>query len=530
MNKDSGLKPALIVIPTYNNAATIAAVIDETLQYDWPVLVVNDGSTDGSAAIVDRFGERIAKIHLEFNQGKGAALKTAIRYAKAKRFQTIICMDADGQHFPRDIAVFAEQIKDGVNQLIIGSRDFQQDSIPKSSRFGRHFSNFWIWLETGCQLSDTQSGFRLVTVTDLQLERLHCNSYDFEIEMISRLLWQGFAVSEVPIGVYYPSPDERVSHFRLYLDNFRLTKIHTRLVITSLFKRLFELRWRLHGPPSRQERGGIGAMRYAIDILGPQVSSLLMIFPLLYFFLTSSEHRRGIVSLYQRLHTHSKLRQLFSAFKNYWMFGCTLVDRFSYEAVEIVKSAHHQEFGFKPGCIYVGSHYGDWLISSRGLNHSRSIPVAIVIDQSVTPKFIEQVKASSPNISFIDPLQDGMAAMLAMKRQIDQGGCLCFLGDRPSPTHKNITLNFLGATADFPLAPYQIARALGSPILFFWCIRIKAFGKPRYQIQAVDLWDGHDASAAEAIATRYGTRLEAIVRDDPKHWFNFYDFWKKSHG
>ena len=106
--------------------------------------------------------------------------------------------------------------------------------MPSSSRFGREFSDFWIHAQTGESVADTQSGFRVYPVQGVLDLALRCRRYDFEVEVITRALWAGMRVEQAPIRVWYPPARDRVSSFRPFLDNVRLSITHARLVLRRL--------------------------------------------------------------------------------------------------------------------------------------------------------------------------------------------------------------------------------------------------------------------------------------------------------
>lgn len=158
-----------ILIPTYNNHKTLQRVLDGVLAYTTDVVVVNDGSTDETAAILATYQDRITLISVPENRGKGNALRVGFAKAQALGFTYAITIDSDGQHYPSDIPVFVDALEQAKNKevLFIGSRNMNQDGVPKKSSFGNKFSNFWFWFETGISLSDTQSGYRLYPLNKL---------------------------------------------------------------------------------------------------------------------------------------------------------------------------------------------------------------------------------------------------------------------------------------------------------------------------------------------------------------------------
>lgn len=232
MSQDRELK-VLLVIPLYNHAGTIAGVVEKAIRTGYPVLVVDDGSTDEGLARVVR--HECCTLRLPRNRGKGEAIKAAVEYAAEHHYEAILTLDADGQHDPFEVdELIAEAKKGAWPAIIIGARRMVQDTVPASSRFGKVFSNFWVRLECGEDLQDTQSGMRLYPVRELLLLDLSCSRYDFEIEALVKSVWGGVAVRSVAVSVHYPPRVERISHFDKLVDNWRLSWLHTRLVCRRL--------------------------------------------------------------------------------------------------------------------------------------------------------------------------------------------------------------------------------------------------------------------------------------------------------
>ncbi|MDM1533835.1 DUF2062 domain-containing protein [Myroides marinus] len=223
-----------VLIPTYNNHRTLRRVIDGVLSYTDKVIIVNDGSTDATSAILEEYSSSVHIINLPENKGKGNALTVGFREAIQLGYQYAITIDSDGQHYPSDIPVFVEALmqSEEKNLLLIGSRNMEQDGVPKKSSFGNKFSNFWFWFETGIKLTDTQSGYRLYPLKSLA-KRYFTNKFEFEIEVIVRAAWNDVAVQNVPVQVLYDE-SERVSHFRPFKDFTRISILNTVLVTLLL--------------------------------------------------------------------------------------------------------------------------------------------------------------------------------------------------------------------------------------------------------------------------------------------------------
>lgn len=223
-----------VIIPTYNNAGTILQVLESVRHYTNNIIVVNDGSTDKTAALLQGINN-IEIVGYTPNRGKGWALRTGFSKAIDLGYHFAITIDSDGQHFAKDLPVFIEKLVQEGSALIMGARNMDQESVPGKSSFGNKFSNFWYKVETGIKLPDTQTGFRLYPLAPIGKMRLFTRKYELEIEVIVRLAWAGVKVVSVPITVYYPPAAERVSHFRPFKDFTRISLVNTVLFTIAFF-------------------------------------------------------------------------------------------------------------------------------------------------------------------------------------------------------------------------------------------------------------------------------------------------------
>jgi glycosyltransferase involved in cell wall biosynthesis len=224
-----------VIVPTYNNHKTLKKLLEGVLVYTDAIIVVNDGATDSTQEILAAY-PTIEQIHLPKNKGKGNALRIGFEQATKLGYEYAITIDSDGQHFPEDIAVFIEHLaaSENKNILLIGARNMEQVGVPKKSSFGNKFSNFWFWVETGIWLTDTQSGFRLYPLQQLEHLKFRTNKFEFEIEVIVKAAWNGTQVKNVPVKVLYDEA-ERVSHFRPFKDFSRISVLNTFLVLIAFF-------------------------------------------------------------------------------------------------------------------------------------------------------------------------------------------------------------------------------------------------------------------------------------------------------
>lgn len=265
----------IILIPTYNNAGTLADVVQRALRQGLPVLVVDDGSTDETASLLhslmerevtpsaknyadatenaslstninaestDRVGFPIASalslaegkptlsvITHEINQGKGVALKTGFQEAQRLGYQYVVTLDADGQHHPEDVPLLMAQ--KGEKTLVVGSRSIR--GKDGGSSFANKFSNFWFTLYTWIKLPDTQTGYRLYPLKDLPSLKLLSARYEAELTLLVFSAWKGLKLVPVPVQVEYP--EDRVTHFRPGKDFTRISILNTLLLFVAIF-------------------------------------------------------------------------------------------------------------------------------------------------------------------------------------------------------------------------------------------------------------------------------------------------------
>ena len=222
-----------VVIPVYNHARNIERVAREALQLGFPVVVVDDGSTDATAAIVRRIPHIIRCRHA-VNTGKGAALLTGMAAAAAVA-DWAITIDADGQHRPAEAARLAATALEGPRGIVVGRRQGMAGRhVPWTSRFGRGFSNVWVRAAGGAKLTDSQSGFRIYPLPEALALGVRARRVQFEVEILAKAGWRGMPVREVPVSVDYHPGAPRISHFRPFVDFCRNTGTFARLIFQRI--------------------------------------------------------------------------------------------------------------------------------------------------------------------------------------------------------------------------------------------------------------------------------------------------------
>jgi glycosyltransferase involved in cell wall biosynthesis len=209
-----------ILIPALNCAATIDNAVRGALAHVPLVLVVDDGSTDATASRAAAAGAAVVS-HGE-NRGKGAALATGLSWMEARGVKRVLTMDGDGQHLSNQIPVLLGAAEESMPTLVVGARQVDNQSVAPIKLFGNRFANRWVEIACGMAIPDTQSGFRVYPLPEVSALGARARRFGYETEVLIRAVRAGIPIRSVPVQVYYPPIDERVSHFRPVLDTIRI--------------------------------------------------------------------------------------------------------------------------------------------------------------------------------------------------------------------------------------------------------------------------------------------------------------------
>ena len=210
----------LVVIPALNANPTIGRIVTESLQAAGEVLVVDDGSSDGTGEAAKAAGAIV--IRHEINRGKGAALSTAFAWALERGYGAVVTLDADGQHVPAEIPRFIDCRRETGADLIIGSRRHLFAGMVRRRRMANLFSAKAISFAAGQRIDDPQSGFRLYSAELLRRIRLEGTRFDAESEVIVRAGRAGLRIESIPIGLAFVD-GLQTSHYRALVDTLRIT-------------------------------------------------------------------------------------------------------------------------------------------------------------------------------------------------------------------------------------------------------------------------------------------------------------------
>ncbi len=549
-----------IVVPNYNHGYALGGIIHELERYALTTIVVNDGSTDDTAQVLDDLAHRypwVKAVHRRVNGGKGAAIRDGLQSALARGFSHALCIDGDGQHSTNDIAHFLDEAHRRPEALILGCPRFGPDA-PYVRRIGREFSNLLVVLSTwSFQVRDVLCGFRVYPLYPV-LENSGLDGLEsrmgFDVQIVINLVWQGVPVVNLPTRVRYDPTG--VSHFRYGRDNVKMVRLFMIAVTKGLWygpRRLFRS-FRRQTPASdmwyhTRERGSVSGLRLLLKVfefLGRTPLLAILVPVVLYLFLRGGKARRSAVSFQRRImrltdRPESLLVSYWGAFRQFWEFGVSIVDkvvswrtglpieRFTWMGRDEVKALLAQG----QGVVLMGAHVGN-LEVIRALGYSRNVVVNALMftgNSKAFRAFLEEVNRTS--FVRVHDLS-GMDANLVFQLQesIARGEIVALLADRlpKYSAARAVSVPFLGQQARFPEGPWILASMLEAPVYSVFSLRGL---DGRYHVEFEEMahrvrLPRDDRSAAlAAYARRFADKLGSVVLRRPDQWFNFYDYWRE---
>ncbi|MFC2017356.1 glycosyltransferase family 2 protein [Chloroflexota bacterium] len=222
----------LVAMPAYNEERYLGSIILKARQYADEVIVVDDGSTDGTSEIARLAGATV--IRHENNKGKGAAVQSLLSEAKKKNPDVLVFLDADSQHNPDEIPSLIQPIISGNSDLAIGARKVQVNKTPRYRQIGQKILLFSTRMLSGERLTDSESGFRALSRKAISEVQLQENGFAIEAEIIARAADKQLKITQVPISNIYTKDGSTLNPIRHGLGV--LTRI---LVMISERKPLF---------------------------------------------------------------------------------------------------------------------------------------------------------------------------------------------------------------------------------------------------------------------------------------------------
>ena len=205
-----------VVIPAYREQRMIHNVVERVRKYVQPVIVVDDGSPDRTAAEAADAGAVVVRHTL--NMGKGVALNTGFNYARQNRFDYLITLDADGQHDPADIPRFIEAYERTGIPVLIGNRMGALSNMPQVRKWTNRYMSWLLSRAMNQYVPDTQCGFRLYRCDVLPFIEARSARFAAESEILLHIASRGIRMDAVPIAVIY---NEEISKISPVHDTFR---------------------------------------------------------------------------------------------------------------------------------------------------------------------------------------------------------------------------------------------------------------------------------------------------------------------
>lgn len=533
------------------------SVVQALSNYNLPIFVINDASDEKTAGILSEINEGADLVRLfsfSINRGKGAAVKKGLKEAYAAGFTHALQIDADGQHNIHDVRIMLDASEKDPNALICGVPVFDK-SIPKSRLYGRYLTHFWIWVETlSFAISDSLCGFRvypLASCCDIITRSKTGDRMDFDPEIIVRMFWNSIPIVNIPTHVTYPQ--NGVSHFLLFRDNFLITKLHTKLVIGMLI-RLPNLIVNSNRQKSQhwseiKERGSLFGIKLMLLIYKAGGKHLLRFcaFPvLLYFFITGGSARRASLEfLSKAAHKSAELDlpyikpNIRNSFRHFLSFGDAIIDKVSawndgykVESLDFPNKPEYLELiKHGQGAVIIGSHHGNIDVCRSFADSIPGLVLNVIMFTEHAESYNQIMSKINPrvanNIIAINTI--GIDTAILLKQKIENGEYIVVLGDRTSPKSRERVqqINFLGQKASFPEGPFILASLMDCPVYTIFCIKQAQGYKVFFEKLADNLKSTRQARREILPNTIkcYAKRLEKLCIEFPLAWFNFFDFW-----
>lgn len=196
-----------VLIPAFNEAPHIANVVKRVREHVEDVAVIDDGSADGTADIARAAGATC--LQLPRNCGKASALRVGIAFARDHDFNRVITLDGDGQHLPEDIPVLLRIAQESGADLVIGARSFDRALMPLSRYFSNIIGSRLASALVGCEIRDSQSGFRMFRLDKLDAAKLRSRCYELEMEILIKMARSGCTIAHAPVRMVYDDGQAR---------------------------------------------------------------------------------------------------------------------------------------------------------------------------------------------------------------------------------------------------------------------------------------------------------------------------------
>ncbi|MBF0460373.1 MAG: glycosyltransferase family 2 protein [Magnetococcales bacterium] len=556
-----------VVVPSHNHWRAIPDMLDPLTRMGLPVWIIDDGSDGPVAAALTAMADpsrRIAVHRLPVNQGKGRAVKVGFQLAHAAGFSHVLQIDADGQHSMAVIETLVKRAQQYPGALISG-RPIYDHTIPTGRKIGRWITHLWVFFETlSLRITDSMCGLRVYPLAPV-LALLHTtpvgDRMDFDTDIMVRLFWRGVAPLFVPVQVTYPQGNH--SNFRLWRDNWAISVLHTRLVLTLLWRWPAILRNRppplevvgTDRPPAHwsglAERGVVLGLRIAMTTLrwlGRRTCFALMVPVTGYFFLSSRPQRQASMAFLRRVHPlqgNQRSPTWRDGLRHFLAYTRRGIDLFSAWNGDIPPSALWVEnpdalrslTESPKGAVLVVSHLGNVELSRALMPSAWRRRLTVLVHTIHAQQFNRLLGEVQPEAisRFLQVTEIGPETAILLRERVEQGEWIAIAGDRTPVSAAGQRVGwfpFLGDPAPFPQGPWILASLLECPVYLFFCRREGEHWRLMVEhfSDRVILPRTSRRQALEQLQARFVARLERECLVDPLQWGNFFDFWAFSEG
>lgn len=543
------------IVPSHDHHRVIGDVVARLRAAGLPVFVIDDGSGEPARQVIAALHDEARETwvtRLEPNRGKGAAVIHGFRQALQAGFTHALQVDADGQHDLGALPGMIDACRQHPEAVICG-RPLYDRSIPLGRRIGHWITDFWVWIETlSFRIVASMCGFRIYPLAAVQrvIEREPVGQrMDFDTSILVRLFWRGAPPLLLPVKVIYPEGNS--SNFKLVADNWRITRMHTRLVLAMMGRLpsiLAHRPPRLTGPATHwsglRERGALWGLRFTAAVcrlLGRRVCQAVLVPVVAYFYGIGAgrEQRTGSRAFLARaLGRPSGFRD---GYRHFFSFATGALDIFAAWAgilpantLEAADPEALRKMMQDPrGALMVVSHLGNADLARALLDDATRRRLTLLVHTRHAANYNRLLQEFRPEagLNTFQVTEIGPDTAIELKDRVERGEWIVIAGDRtPVRGQGHVAgVPFMGAEAPFPEGPWILGSLLECPIYLMFCLRQ---GR-RYRLimepfaERVILPRAERKAALRGYVARYAGRLEHHARAEPFQWFNFFDFWAR---
>ncbi|CAO4835909.1 MAG: hypothetical protein CNLJKLNK_00516 [Holosporales bacterium] len=544
------------LVPTYNHYKDIKNVVQRLLDFGLDILIVDDGSDLATQKTIEHILREYPKImHIRFdkNEGKGVAVCKGFFYLLENGFSHAFQIDADGQH---DLSVLSDFIHTSKNNpcALISGNPVYDHCAPMGRKIGRWFTHIWVFIETlSFKITDSMCGFRIYPLEKtlgLLKKKSVGKRMDFDTDIIVRLFWDGVPTVMLPVKVIYP--DHNISNFQVLKDNWRITKMHTRL----FFQMIFNIRSILKNRPnyhllnlsntsvswsSIQERGHFFGMYFIAVIyrlLGKRICQSISFPIVLYYFLRGKEQRKASYQFLEK--TLKRPVRLQDQLQHFMHFFDMALDKFSAwigasSNKDICEKSMHalNDMMLVQGGVLLVSHLGNMEFCRAITDKKYQKRLHILLHTKNSKRFNQLLRYFNPDVQFniYEVTEMGPDTIIHLKKCVESGDFVIIAADRfPVMGDKRVCyVSFLGEDAPFSQGPYILASLLECPVYTVMAVKNKDQYKVDIHLFAEKITLDRPKRQEQLFfyCQKYAYYLEEYAKKYPFQWYNFFNFWKK---